>query len=124
MDWDKLRIFHAAAQADGEEPTMEECKIAYLSAWERSRGPHARAMFWNRDEQAGLEAVRSLCMERAPAPSHALVEAVSSVLEHDCPVCFDQDPASQAAMKRWINLGNKYRAARSSLPAAKKEGGA
>ncbi len=74
-----------------------------------------------------MEAERKLAELKAspsPAPSHALVEAVSSVLEHDCPVCFDQDPASQAAMKRWINLGDEYRSARSSLPAAKKDGGA
>jgi hypothetical protein len=45
-----------------EKPTLEECKDVFLRAWEHSRGPHAKACFWNKDEQAGLAAVRDLCL--------------------------------------------------------------
>ena len=84
-------------------PTLEECKDVFLRAWERSRGPHAKACFWNKDEQAGLAAVRDLCLA-SRFPSHELVEAADAMRDtlgkpwefnhghsnkppEECPVC-------------------------------------
>ena len=104
-------------EAQGEPPTIEECRSVFDEACENAlKNPRLSR---RAADYEGVAAGRTLCLSRAPAPAPALaalVEAVSVVMEHDCPVCFDYTPASQAAMRRWINLGNEYRSARAALP--------
>ncbi len=110
----------AAAQADGEEPTLEECVLRY------SRHPGDC-----REAIADLRAF-ILASRARPAPSHALVDAldaarsfVQDVLNSPSAWCGDHklhtSQHGEAELKYILGLLD---AARSSLPAAKKEGGA
>lgn len=101
----------AAAQADGEEPTVEVItslihgnEVSANEAWAQCPECRPRA-----------EKILALCRAR-PAPSHALVEAADAMRGAIGDPLFVTRPLRDAA---W-----RYDIARSSLPAAKKEGGA
>lgn len=124
----RLAALTEAAQADREEPTLEECE------------EHAaQAMYDNlhRDklrinELECIAATRSLMLRARPAPSHALVDAldaarsfVQDVMNSPSAWCGDfklhTSQHGEAELKYILGLLD---AARASLPAAKKEGGA
>jgi hypothetical protein len=103
----------AAAQADGEEPTLEECVLRY------SRHPGDC-----REAIADLRAF-ILASRARPAPSHALVEA-GDAMRHAAHLlrtsCYQVQVTAEARV--FDDAASLYDLARATLAAAKQEGGA
>lgn len=61
---------HLASRRDptpSGTPTGEALKLAFIDGWQKSR--NSKCSFWNKHDQAGVEAVAVLCLRSAPVPA-------------------------------------------------------
>jgi hypothetical protein len=100
-------------EAQGEPPTIEECRSVFDEACENAlknpRLSHRAA------DYEGVAAVRTLCLSRAPSPSPALAEIVEAgdAMRHLFDTLADGD-SRQSTLRAWDS-------ARAALPQEKSQ---